>query len=41
MTDTLQGHLVVNTAQRSDSAKFLYIAQSGMDNTAREDNLKR
>lgn len=36
MTDTLK-HLVVNTAQRSDSAKFLYILNQ-MDNTAREDN---
>lgn len=36
MADTLK-HLVVNTAQRADSAKFLYILNQ-MDNTAREDN---
>lgn len=36
MADTLK-HLVVNTAQRSDSAKFLYILNQ-MDTTAREDN---
>lgn len=36
MADTLK-HLVTNTVQRPDSAKFLYILNQ-MDNTAREDN---
>lgn len=36
MADTLK-HLVANTVQRPDSAKFLYILNQ-MDNTAREDN---
>ena len=36
MADTLK-HLVADTVQRSDSAKFLYILNQ-MDNTAREDN---
>ncbi len=36
MADTLK-HLVVNTVQRADSAKFIYILNQ-MDNTMREDN---
>jgi hypothetical protein len=36
MADTLK-HLVANTVQRADSAKFLYILNQ-MDNTTREDN---
>jgi len=36
MADTLK-HLVADTVNRSDSAKFLYILNQ-MDNTAREDN---